>query len=312
MTDITTNRQALDTLKQMSLDLANVEYETILDIMRKSITRIPIPIAKLHAHSKIDRIRKNIGNALFSDVHNELSYIKDPAVIANYLTEFGRANKPHQPLFYGSVNSSRVGTPRITALAETSALFQDKNGINIEGELYTVSRWENIQDLFLAEIVFSNQAIEANPDIRTAFNNQQKLAAEGGFPDMDFYTDFLIFISDQFARPKATHHDYKISTAYSELVLQHPDIHGIAYPSVQTGYWGQNVVFPPAVVDQYLRPTTLAVQRLHKNMDTMHLNNFKNCENPQDCLTKVTWKDIAPEHIASEEYIKAYLTGKIS
>jgi len=302
-------RQALATLKAMSQDLVNVDYEEVLRVMR-AIRRIPLPIARLQAHTAIDRVRKNNGADLFTDVHNQLSYIKDPNVLA-ILTDFGRANKPHQALFYGSVDSTIVGTPRLTALAETSSLFQDPAGINLQGEVYTISRWRNTQDLFLAEIVFSQDAIIVNPDIRRAFERQQQFAAASGEPDIDLYNEFLVFVSDQFARPKATHHDYKISTAYTELALQSPDIQGIAFPSVQTSYYGQNVVFPPAIVDQYLRVDILSVQRFHKNGQRMYLNNVLNCTTPQNCLTNITWVPLDPQHVATDQYIQQFLAGQI-
>jgi hypothetical protein len=298
-------------LKKMSQDLPNVDYEEIIKILRESIRRIPIPLAILHAHTAIDRARKNIGEALFTDVHNQLSYIRDPDVITNYLTEFGRANKPHQALFYGATSSTLVDTPRITAIAETSALFQDRNGVNLKGELYTVSRWRNNVPLMLLEVVFSQQALAVNPDIRRNYNNQLQMAAKAGYADMGFYEDLLIFFSEEFARPKDTHHDYKISTAYTELAFKHPDVQGIAFPSVQTDYYGQNVVFPPSVVDQYLEVDVLTVQRLHKNKDRMKLNNFKNCENPQDCLSNIVWTDLDPNYIESDDSIQDFLAGKV-
>jgi hypothetical protein len=227
------------------------------------------------------------------------------------LTEFGRANRPHQALFYGAIPSTKVETQRITAIAETSALFQDKEGVNLKGEFYTVSRRRNTHKLSLAEVVFARSAIEANPDIKRSFDAQRRLAAEAGFPDMDFFTDLLIFLSDQFARPKTSHDDYKISTAYADLALRHPNVQGIAFPSVQTDYWGQNLVFPPETVDNHLQVTTLAVQRFYKNKDLNYLNNHKNCENPQDCLTNMAWTDLAPENIASDHYIEDFLAGKV-
>lgn len=72
-------------------------------------------------------------------------------------------------MFYGAIESSLIGHQRITALAETSELFQNPDAINFDGELYTVSRWSNAQELFLAEIVFSKEAIDTNPDIKKAF-----------------------------------------------------------------------------------------------------------------------------------------------
>jgi len=304
-----TNREALIRLKELSGHLDKVTYSDIIQILKEAVRRIPVPIAKLPINTPIDRVRKNIGETHFSDVHEQLSYIKDQYVIDNYLNEFGRANEPHQPMFYGAVESSLVGHQRITALAETSELLQDSTSINFDGELYTVSRWRNSHELFLAEIVFSQEAININPDIRKAFEKQSGFAKQACAGDEEFYLDFLVFISDEFARPKSTHHDYKISTAYTSLVLSNPEIHGIAYPSVQTRYEGQNIVFPPYIVDKYFAVEVLSMQRLYKKKLRSHLNNVKNCLRPNDCLTKIIWVDLDPQHVAPIEEIHKSLNS---
>ena len=304
-----TQREGLQELERMAADLPNVAYDDIKAVMRESIRRIPLPLAIVHANSSIDRARKNDGNNLFTDVHNQLSYIRDANVLAQ-LSEFGRANQPHQALFYGSINSTAIPTARITALAETSSLMQDPTSVCLQGELYTISRWTNPQNLTVVEMVFARDAIAINPDISRAFNNQRQFVAQHGV-DVGFYTDLLIFVSEQFARRRNTHHDYKISAAYTELAFQHPDVQGIAFPSVQTHYRGQNLVFPPNIVDQHLQVSVLSVQRLHKNGALFYLNNHKNCENPQQCLNNIQWMDLPPEHIAPDQYIQQYLAGLI-
>jgi hypothetical protein len=304
-----TNREALEELKRLSLQLDKVEYSDIVQILKQSVRKIPVPIAKLPANVPIDRVRKNIGENYFNNVHEQLSYIKDQHVIDNYLTEFGRANEPHQPMFYGAIESTLIGHQRITALAETSELLQNTEAVNFKGELYTVSRWRNTSELFLAEIVFAQEAIDINPDIKKAFEKQSDFAKQHGTDDVDFYLDFLVFISNEFARPKTSHHDYKISTAYTNLVLTNPQIHGIAYPSVQTKYYGQNIVLPPWVVDKYLTVDVLTIQRVHKNRMRTYINNVKNCQNPNDCLTDLKWVDLDAKFVAPSDKIEQYLNG---
>jgi hypothetical protein len=299
--------EALERLRALSSILEHVPYEEILSILKDSIKKIPIPLAKLAPNSPIDRVRKNIGDALFTNVHEELSYIKNQHVIDNYLTEYGRANKPHQPMFYGSVESTLIGTPRITAIAETSELFQNRNAINFNGELYTISRWRNSSELVVVEIVFAKEAIAINPDIKKAFEKQTEFAQALGIEDVDFFKEFLIFISEEFAREKKTHSDYKIATAYAELVLSRPDIHGIAFPSVQTKYHGQNLVLPPATVDAYLLPEVLSTQRLYKNKLNMLLTNHKNCLDPMSCLDNIIWTDVEVQYTSTREQILASL-----
>ena len=302
-----TNREGLNKLKELSTQLDKVEYDDIVDILKNSIKRIPIPLAKLQTNTNIDRARQNIGETLFQNV-DQLTYIKDRKVIDDKLTEFGRANQPHQVIFYGALETTNLKHQRITAIAEISKLFQNPNGINLNGEFYTVSRWTNKEELSLAEVVFSSEAIRINPDIRKAFEKQTEFAKQTGEDDLEFYTDFLIFISDQFARPIQTHNDYKISTAYTNFVLTHPQVQGIAFPSVQTQYVGVNVAFKPKIVDDFFSVEVLSIQRFYKNVMKMYLANYKNCLNPNACYDNITWSDLEPQYLTTNEYIQNYLT----
>jgi len=295
------NSEALAQLKDISTNLEEIEYGQVVDLMRNSVKRIPIPVAKLVNNAAIDRARKNNGEILFSDI-SDITYISDQKVIQQLLTEFGRANCPHQSMFYGAIETSQIQHQRITAIAETSTLYQDPEGINLDGELYTISRWRSLVELEIAEMVFSEDAIVANPDIEKAFNKQVGFAKRKGV-DAAFYKEFLIFISSEFARKKESHHDYKISSAYTNLTLNHPKISGISYPSVQTGYKGENIVFPPNIVDQHLRLEAIITQRLFKNRERAFINNHMECLNPHVSLNNFMWTQTNPVHIAPRQEI---------
>lgn len=299
------NREALQKLKIISNDLHEVDYEYILGLFKTNIRKIPIPIAKLDKFSKIDRARKNNGDILFHNV-DQLSYVKDKNVTERYLTEFGRANKPHNPMFYGALYSSVLDNQIVTAIAETSKLFQDPNGRNMAGELYTLSRWQTNSELLVAEVVFSKDAIKNNPDIKNEFEKQTKLAKDAGEDDIDFYIDFLGFISDQFARETKSHNDYKISAAYTELVLTNPKISGVTFPSVQTKYMGVNIVFPPSVVDENLEVLCATTRKLYKNKKKTLITNHKKCLNINESPNNLQWEDTEIQFLTREENIKKY------
>jgi hypothetical protein len=205
---------------------------------------------KFHQNAEVDRARLNKGDALYNHI-DDLGYIKNQNIIDN-LTEYGRANKPHQVMFYGAIKTSPIDKPRVTAIAETSKLFQDKDGYNLDGENYTISRWRNREEFFMAEIVFAKAAMENNPDIKRSFENQIRFADDLNEDDIEFYKEFLIFISEEFARKAKKNDDYKISVAYANLILEHPQIEGVMFPSVQTNYFGANIVVSPEIVDKYL------------------------------------------------------------
>ncbi|AKH93223.1 hypothetical protein [Elizabethkingia anophelis] len=299
-----TKEQAFEKLKEYSTQLEYISYEDIYNLLRYSIKRIPIPQAKFNNNSKIYRARLNKGDELYRSI-NDLGYIKDKNVIDNYLNEYGRANKPHQVMFYGGVRTSTINEPRVTAIAETSKLFQNKNGHNLDGEKYTISRWRNNQEFFVAEIVFAKDAIKNNPDIKKAFNNQIKLADSLKEKDIEYYKEFLVFISEEFARRIEKNDDYKISVAYTNLILEHPEIEGIVFPSVQTNFLGANLVVPPTTVDKYFVPEVCSTQILYKTSDkTLFANGEHYCDTMEE--DELKWKETEPQYLSSKEEIENY------
>ena len=113
--------EAFEKLKEHAKNLEDVSYEEIYDLIKNGIGFLPLPLAKVRKNVFIDRVRANNGATLFKHI-DELGYIKDKYVIDNFLTSFGRANNPHQVLFYGALKTELIDKPRLTAIAETSRL----------------------------------------------------------------------------------------------------------------------------------------------------------------------------------------------
>ena len=132
--------EAFELLKEYAKNLENVSYDEIYDLLKNGIKFIPLPLAKIRANAFIDRVRLNKGEVLFEHI-DQLGYIKDKYVIDNILTSFGRANNPHQVMFYGALETELIDKPRLNAIAETSHVFRVKDTDCIDGETYTVSRW---------------------------------------------------------------------------------------------------------------------------------------------------------------------------
>ncbi|MBK8045084.1 MAG: hypothetical protein IPK21_22025 [Haliscomenobacter sp.] len=300
--------KAFKQLVEFSKDLENVNYEEIKNIISKSIRQVPIATAFLRKGWFVDRVRVNKGNQLFTN-ENEISYIKDQYVIDNYLTQFGRANKPHQVMFYGAVKSSEIWQPRATAIFETSQILKDKEAVNIEGELLTVSRWKVLEDILLVEIVFDDDAIAKNPNTRAAFNHHMKQIAHHPLRELGLRQ--IQFFSREFAKKVENHWEYKISVAYTELILhdKKPSINGypiegIAYPSVPSDHKGQNVVLRPDVVDAKLELELVSTHIVHKNQLKSFVNNHKYVTDFGQDNSSFTWVDMATEHVISLEDVK--------
>lgn len=300
-------------LNYISTNLEKTEYEEIINLIKNSIKKIPFTSAILSKGTFIDRVRPNDGENLFVS-EDQISYIKDQDVIDKYMTKYGRCNQPHQVMFYGAIESSKINIPRATAISETSRIFKDVESINLEGELLTLSRWEVMEDIVIVELVFHDAAIQINPDTRKSFNHHLPKIFES--PDREIMLKLLKLFSYEFAKVVSTHEDfnYKISTAFTNLVINDgflPDgskIEGITYPSVVSGYQGQNIVLMPDAVDQKLKLKYVTTHRLHKNKLKSFINNHKLVTDFGINNSNFTWQDVDPDFVVPfDELIKLHL-----
>lgn len=233
-----------------------LDYNIIEEIVKDSFNILALPTAILHKGSTIDRVRingkyhKDIDRNSFQLFTNskELSYISD-ATILTKRKDFGRANRPEQSIFYGSLESTLITLPRATAY------FESPNSINEIAErkdvieIFTVSKWRVKRNIILAEIVFSRDSIRANPDIRLSFNRQfNRLPVF----QRQAYLKQLIYYSEQFSKKVEYNWQYKVSCAYSNILYKTNLIGGIAYPSVDSSLQGHNVALLPSTVDKFL------------------------------------------------------------
>lgn len=283
---MSTQEKALNEIIAYRDRLDEIEYDDIKTLIKESISHIPIALAKLHKGAAIDRMRLNKDIPFFTS-QNELSYITDEEVIAKYLTEYGRANKPHQPLFYGALTSEKIKENRMTAYSETSTLIRDTESVNLEGELFTLSRWRTNQELIVPEIVFSEDAIMANPQTAASFQKYYKDLMQE--PMRELALRQLQLFSQEFARKARSHNDYKIAVAYADLLMTEGNYPGILYPSVQTGYQGQNLVLRPDIVDKHLALTNVSTHRVHKNKMQSTMANYYHTTNFGENNSNFVW-----------------------
>lgn len=293
-----TNTQeiAFKKLVKCSKDLKHSDYNLIKQIISDSIKKVPVATAFLKKGSFIERARPNKKVPLFYS-EDQISYIKDYNIINNDLTDFGRANKPHQVMFYGAIESTTIPHQRLTAIYETSDYINDKASVNLEGELFTISRWKVIEDICLVEIVFSDEAIKNNPDTKKAFEYHMKSALNHPLRELGLRQ--IQFFSSEFAKEvKYDYWEYKISVAYTDLVMHEKqlkinnhEIGGITYPSVPSGYKGQNIVIKPSIVDNKLKLESVSTYKLYKNRLNAWITNHKLVVDFGTNNMKFVWKD---------------------
>lgn len=261
-------------LEQIRQDLEFVDY----DILCKSIADLKdkfVPTAILKNGYYIDRVRINRENEIFSNIE-QISYIHDKNVLEKSVP-FGRANKPKQAVIYGSVVSPEIQQPRVVAYFETSDLLLElDNNKNVE-EIFTLSRWEILEDIEIIEMIFSEEALIVNEYNKLSLKNQLKnykhlLLAK-------HYEKQGKFFSNEFARndiKKGESFKYKISASYSNYIWDKTHLKGITYPSVQSNYLGQNVALLPELVDKYLKLQKVGMFKCKKeNGENFTVASFK-------------------------------------
>lgn len=293
---------AFRNLEEVRNNLENIDFDYIVELIKNSLVKIPFSTAKLKPGMLIDRVRFNSPpeETLFKS-EESVSYIKDKKAIADFLTEYGRANKPHEVIFYGAIESTKIPTQRVTAIFEKSELLESKDSVHLEGELYTLSRWEVIKEMEVVEVVFSDLAIKSNPDTKKAFEYHFNNIYND--PNREFFLRQLKFFSDEFARKINSDNDYKISVAYTDVALNHAGYSGIIYPSVKSDYKGQNVALKPSVIDNNLILKHVSTIRLHKNKEKAFLNNHKYVSDFGVKNSKFTWSDTDKENVLTYEQV---------
>lgn len=303
----------LEQLEIYSMNLKSIPYDSIYDLIKNTIKILPITSAILNKGTFIDRVRPNEGDDLFLS-EDQISYIRDQKVIYNYMNNYGRCNLPHQVMFYGAIESSIIDKPRATAIMETSRIIQDTESINLEGELLTLSRWEVLEDILIAELVFYDEAIKINPGTKRAFEHHFPMIMNTN--NREEMLKLMKLLSYEFSKTvrKTEDYNYKISVAYTNLILNEsklPDgrkIDGITYPSVVSGYQGQNIVLRPDVVDQKIKLKYVTTHSLHKNKLKSFINNHKLVSDFGINNSNFTWQDADPKFVVPiDELIKLHL-----
>jgi len=128
--------------------------------------------------------------------------------------------------------------------------------------------------------------------------------------EVSFHLDFLKFISEEFSKKVTNPEEYKISAAFTNIALLNPDVIGITYPSVQTEYFGVNIVLPIETVDKYIKPSVCSTQIVYKKgLKTLIANGGKYCDEI-DIKQDINWKDQDISILTNEDQVNEYLNDQ--
>lgn len=294
----------LSSLKELSGHLDNVSYEEIYDLI-KAIPGKCIPTALLHKGWYIDRVRINDPADVYFNTINDVSHHTNPDFF--HTIGRGRCNDAGQSIFYGSVLSHEIEQPRLVAYLETSKIQRDialhpyaERNQNIS-ETFTMSRWIIQEDIEVVEIIMSEEALKVSQYARDALKNQLKNLGDSKRKEYCF--EQMKFFSDEFARNDIDQDEngdyqtykYKISVAYLNYVLSKTPFHGVAYPSVSTQYFGQNVALLPSAVEKYLKLESAAMFRFDRiNWVNEEIDAFKIATDLGPDQKAFVWEDYIP------------------
>lgn len=294
---------SLEELKTIVNELRTANFNLVsynkLITKLKQLQFIPFPTAKLNLGYHIERGRINEPDQIFTS-EKELSYRTD----YENITKYGRANIPHDSLFYGAIKSDIIKYPRLINLLETSQIFRnlDKQKVDSADFVMTVGKWRIKEEMEIVEVIFDENSIANSADIKKSYEyHLQKLKTD--LPEfVDQFSYILKFFSNQFAKKDINNHfDYMISAAYTDLAINFRSFPGLKYPSVKSDYQGHNVVLTPRAVDNFLELEIAAMYRITKEKNHTLISPLKHATDFGALNSNFKWVDSKVEKINIEE-----------
>lgn len=190
---------------------------------------------------------------------------------------YGRANIPGHPMFYGCTFAMDTNAPfpRIIALMETSNFAIDETTSGVERS--TCGKWEVIRPLKLLAFPFFENYVNPIQDILTIQKKWNEKIKDAKI-SKDAY-DIVEYMSSEISKKSVQAEDYfKIANfVYYLLYIKNDTKHldGIIYPSIKAEGEGYNIALKPRSVDTKLKFVAALLCYLVKNEKKSHLDNVK-------------------------------------
>lgn len=268
-----------------NLNLSKIPYEGIIKTISTDIRFLPRTISRLKKDDFIERARINEPDQIFKN-KSEISYRNDIENIKTY----GRANNLGQSMFYGAISTIEIPDAAITNLFEISELLRNKS-VDSSNFIMTIGKWRILETFEVADIVFSEKVGKSNASINDSYNFYlQKIRQDN--PREYYKIEYLLeYFANEFAKENIkSHHDYKISAAFSELIISN-GLHGIVYPSVRTDFKGSNIALTKFAVDNFLKLESVAMFHIIKRKSKLSAINTFVANNSKSFHKRFDWKD---------------------
>ena len=224
-------------LRSLSLNSSNFDYlkEQLLPLLHSYILIPPEVRVGEFIYRAVKRKDK-------PDAKQDLSYPP-----ASKVQDFGRANRPQRPMFYGSAGCH-------------CTLFE----LALElGDRLTITKWRVKRPMYLAPAGYSPKYFKNKFGLsrweEISWANQYLNDPMAKTPENELVHDFL---AREFTKHVNNPHNYKMSAAFSELILDAIsfgangaatiELAGIIYPSVPNELNADNVALMPSIADSHL------------------------------------------------------------
>ena len=253
------NSKKLMTIDELILllrdcNLSKVTFSKIFSTIVNNGIQLPILTAMVKKGAIIQRGRiGKEGEIFYSEL--DISYIADEQKILTY----GRANRPYQSIFYGSMPTPKIQYPTITLFTKLVEELRMPIKKDFEKTM-TVGRWIVKEDFEVADSCYSLNYASVSENLEIFQYWKKKLTGTeiGSISNLKA----LSFFADMFAKAEIkNHNDYKLSAIYTEFALRRK-LNGILYPSMKTDYNGKNIAITPKSVEKYLELKQVGVFKL--------------------------------------------------
>lgn len=229
--------QWIERVRDIDIESQNIDVlKREIDFFPKGFMMAGIPISKgetIYRARILDEKPMHV---------SDLSYPPKHAI-----SEFGRANRPHNPIFYASSGGA-------------AAVFE----INPDpGDRVAILKWRINEQIILSKIGYSDDVLSRLKSSRDIEDIPEGLSPESESAGNSIIRDYLARI---FTRrvPEDEKHRKKLTAAISEMYLKADEIDGILYPSVEM--WGNedNLAIKTQAVDQKLEPISAEFIEIQK------------------------------------------------
>lgn len=246
-----------EVLSRIFKNLQTTNYDDILKLL-KELEISYVMDYKLPKGAIITRVRQS-EKKVFNN-SSEISYNKNPK-------SFGRANKPHDPVFYGSIKIPNTENSVDTNLWEIIHYLGKKPIDDVKNPTeFTLGYWRVKENLSTVPIIYG----DTFKDKGNLFEPLLKKYNE--HPKIDSKSRKIIkFLANEFTKNIiSTNNDYKIGVAFFELIKTRlkGECESIIYPSMRAkGEKGAyNIAISPSHVEKYLELIQVGTFSMyHKN-----------------------------------------------